>query len=126
VTDVDLDEVVRVLREQGAVFAYLFGSRVDDTARPDSDWDVGAFFGRADVVPWKVDVPDRVDLVVLDDAPLHIAGRVAMYGRLLFEDDPAARVEWEATTRKIWLDERPRVEQATRDFVASFGRRGRR
>src|SRR5437588_2992345 len=117
--DVALEEVVEVLRDQGALFAYLFGSRVDGTARDDSDWDVGAFFGRDDVVAWKLagPLPDAVDLIVLDNAPLHIAGRVAMYGRLLFEDDAPARVKWEATTRKIWLDERPRVEQANRDFV---------
>lgn len=48
-----------------------------------------------------------------------------MRGRVLFDDDPPARVEWEATTRKIYADERPRMEQAWRDFVASY-RDGRR
>jgi hypothetical protein len=33
-----------------------------------------------------------VDLLVLDDAPLELAGRVAVGGRLLFEDDQVARV----------------------------------
>jgi hypothetical protein len=39
-----------------------------------------------------------VDLLVLDGAPLELAGRVAVGGRLLFEDDPAERVRWEAMT----------------------------
>jgi len=56
----------------------------------------------------------HVDLLVLDGAPLELAGRVATQGRLLFDDDPSARVEWEATTRKIWFDERPRTERAAR------------
>lgn len=49
--------------------------------------------------------------------------QVALHGRLLFEADPAKPVEWEATTRKIYLDELPRRDQARRDF-AEARRRG--
>ncbi|HIY24395.1 MAG TPA: hypothetical protein H9837_08845 [Candidatus Brachybacterium merdigallinarum] len=45
--------------------------------------------------------PDIVDLLGLDTAPLELAGRVALDGRLLFEPGPGERVHWEATTRKI-------------------------
>ena len=62
-------------------------------------------------------LPPGVDLLVLDTAPLELAGRVAMHGVLLFEADAAERVAWQATTRKIYLDERPRVERARKDFV---------
>jgi hypothetical protein len=64
-------------------------------------------------------LPGPVDLLVLDAAPLELAGRVAMTGQLLFDDDPPARVHWEATTRKIYLDEQPRTRQARCDFVAA-------
>ncbi|MDD7927194.1 hypothetical protein [Actinomycetospora chibensis] len=50
-------------------------------------------------------------------------GRVAQYGLLLFDDDPPARVRWVATTRKIYADERPRIERSHREFAES--RRGR-
>ena len=52
-------------------------------------------------------MPPGVDLLVLDHAPLELAGRVAARGRLLFDDDPVSRVRWEATTRKIYFDELP-------------------
>jgi hypothetical protein len=65
-----------------------------------------------------------VDLLVLDHAPLEIAGRVALHGELLFDDDPAARVRWVADTRKVWLDERPRVERAHREFLEASARGG--
>jgi uncharacterized protein len=113
----DLDEVQAALRAAGAVFAYLHGSVADGTARPDSDVDVAAFFGGRDPAPWTVRLPGVVDLVVLDSAPLELAGRVALRGRLLFDDDPPARVRWEATTRKIYLDERHRTERVTADLV---------
>lgn len=118
---------VDVLRAAGARFAYLFGSRVAGTPRPDSDFDVAAFFGRpVDVLELQAQLGPRFDLLVLDDAPLALTGRVAMHGRLLFETEPGERVEWEATTRKIYLDELPRMRQAAQDFKAGALRRGGR
>lgn len=125
--DGKLDELVANLREAGARFAYLIGSRAEGTAREDSDIDLAAWFGRDDVEPWKIPGIDyqTVDLVVLDTASLHLRGRTAMRGKLLFDDDPPARIRWEATTRKIYADEKPRLERARRDFVEARRRRGR-
>jgi hypothetical protein len=39
-------EAIEVLRRHGAVFAYLHGSRATDMARPTSDVDIAAYFGR--------------------------------------------------------------------------------
>jgi hypothetical protein len=65
-----------------------------------------------------------VDLLVLDDAPLELAGRVAADGRLLFEDDPAERARWEAMTRKIYFDELPRITRSRREFAAAVTAEG--
>lgn len=126
--DALLDAIVSELRAAGARFAYVFGSHASGTAGPASDIDVAAWFGVGgiDASVTASGLPGRVDVLILDDAPFELAGRVAMQGRLLFDDDPPARVAWEATTRRIWLDERPRVEQARRDFIAGAARRGRR
>lgn len=114
--DAVLASAVEALQRAGAVFAYLHGSRVTGQPTPSSDTDVAAWFGRpADA--WEVPLPESVDLLVLDTAPLELAGRVALHGWLLFEADPASRVAWEAMTRKIYLDELPRRDQARRDFV---------
>lgn len=115
--------VIEALRGAGARFAFVHGSRADGTARADSDLDVGAWFGTTDPpAPWEIAVPDGVDLVVLDRAPLILAGRIALDGRLLFDDDPRARVEWVATTRKIYADERPRLDLARRTFLEERAR----
>ncbi|SNR57007.1 hypothetical protein SAMN06265360_110120 [Haloechinothrix alba] len=42
-------------------------------------------------------------------APLWLAGRIAQYGRVLFDDDPRARVAWQADARVRYLDEMPVV-----------------
>jgi uncharacterized protein len=121
---VKLDEVVEHLRDAGARFAYLFGSWAEGGARPTSDVDVAAWFGRADIDGLTVaaGLPGPVDLLVLDSAPLELTGRVAMRGRLIFDGDPNARVAWEATTRRIYLDEHPRIDRSRADFARVHGR----
>jgi uncharacterized protein len=116
------DEVVTVLRAAGARFAFVFGSHAEGTARPDSDLDVAAYWGREAPDPWRVPVPAGVDLLVLDSAPLELAGRVALRGNLLFDDDPEARVAWQAQKRLEYLDEEWLQRDLDRSFVES--RRG--
>ena len=118
-------EAAAVLRKAGARFAYLHGSRAFGQYRPDSDVDIAAYFGGQPPNAFDILMPPGVDLLVLDHAPLELAGRVAARGRLLFDDDPVSRVRWEATTRKIYFDELPRITRAHREFAASVtGRRG--
>ncbi|MGH3572725.1 MAG: nucleotidyltransferase domain-containing protein [Pseudonocardiaceae bacterium] len=103
--------VAEMLRAAGARFAFVHGSRVRGRPRPDSDLDVGAWWGARPPASWEVDLPIGVDLVVLDSAPLWLAGRIAQEGRLLFDDDPRARVRWQADTRLRYLDEIPAIRE---------------
>lgn len=121
--DRSYDQLIGALRTAGASFALLHGSQVDGRARPDSDVDVAAYWTGVAPGSWEVPLPDGVDLLVLNDAPLEIAGRVAHRGQLLFDDDPEQRVRWQALTRKIWFDERPRFERAHREFMEAVGGR---
>ena len=59
----------------------------------------------------------HVDLVVLDDAPLWLAGRIALHGRLLFDDAPPERVAWQADTRLIYLDELPQILESQQEWL---------
>ena len=119
-----LDASLAILRGSGAQFAYLHGSQAAGTARPDSDIDIAAYF--ADPVPasFEVDLPPEFDLLILNGAPLEIAGRISLDGRLLFDDNPTARVRWESQTRKIYSDEKYRIDRSHREFLEAV-RRGR-
>lgn len=119
-----LTEVTDTLRRSGAAFAFLFGSHARDAPRPGSDVDIAAWWPSDPPQSFDVILPERVDLLVLNSAPLELAGRVALEGRLLYDDDPAARVHWVATTRKIYADELPRLQRSHREFAESL-RRGR-
>ena len=128
---VRLDAVIDVLsataaelRRAGARFAFVHGSQVTVTARDVSDVDVAAWWAIDAPQSFDVLLPPRVDLLVLNHAPLELAGRVAMTGQVLFDDDPPARVRWLATTRKIYADERPRLRRSDQEFAEAV-RRGR-
>lgn len=125
---VEFDEtaVTASLRRAGAAFGYVHGSRANGEQLPNSDLDVAAYFGQRVPSPWEVRLPAGVDLLVLDTAPLYLAGRVALAGRLLFDDDPPARVAWEADTRTMYLDERPFIDQMAHEYLGALAERGRR
>ena len=116
---VQLGALIAMLRSAGAAFAYLHGSRIHEGSTPDSDLDVAAWFGRP-VASWRIPLPAHVDLLVLDTAGLELAGRVANRGVLLFDDDPPARVRWQADATKRYLDQAHR----RRDLVKTVLRRG--
>lgn len=111
------EAVTAALRRAGARFAFVHGSRLTGQTHAGSDLDVAAWWGADPPEAYAVELPPNVDLVVLDAAPLWLAGRVAMYGRLLFDDDPAARVAWQADTRLIYLDELPGLRERQREWL---------
>ena len=71
-------------------------------------------------------MPGGVDLVVLDHSPLYLAGRIALRGTLVFDDDPPARVAWESDARVQYLDELPYIQASAREYLEAVAGRGRR
>jgi hypothetical protein len=121
------DDELRVLvgtalKQAGAAFGFVHGSRARGTAETTSDLDVAAWWPTRAPQAFDVLLPGGVDLLVLNDAPLELAGRVSLEGVLLFDDDPPARVRWLATTRKIYADELPRLRRSHGEFLETVSR----
>ncbi len=118
--DATIAAAVARLVDSGARLVYLHGSRAAGTARPHSDIDLAAWFdARNAPYAHDIDLPDDVDLLVLDRAPLEMAGRVALRGKLLHAADTNERIHWEAMTRKIYSDELPRITRAHNEFLTA-------
>lgn len=120
---VDLVDLVASLRAQDVVFAVVFGSHARGEARDDSDVDLGYWRGdSAAPLAWGVPsgIDERVEAVDLRTAPLWLAGRAAVEGVVVLDDDAAARVRWQADTRKRWADERFRRERFQQDVLAAI------
>lgn len=117
----DLSEmlVAYLAAQPDVVAAYVFGSVAQGRARPQSDVDIAvllaadldeeARFDRRLRMGWEVEriIGRQTDLVVLNDAPPLLQHQVLKHGRLIFERDRAARVEFEVRAGKIYADLKP-------------------
>lgn len=119
---VDIDAIRATLRRHGVVFALVFGSYATGRADERSDVDLAVWSDRS-IDDWQLrgELPDGIDLLDLSGAPDGLAGRVAMEGLIVLDDDPSVRIRWQANTRKRHLDEAFRRDRFRRDFVRSHG-----
>ncbi len=113
----------------GVLFAYLFGSQSTGRAGPLSDVDVAVYLDESvDALESKLPLidlisrhvgGDRVDVVVLNSAPIALAGRVLTTRRVIFERDAFARHRYESSVIRQFADFRL-VER--RHFATRYGR----
>lgn len=99
------EDIVRSLREEvpGLAAVYRFGSSVDGGERRDSDVDIAYLAGPALDSLRRFSIQERlalrlhrdVDLVDLGRASTVMRMQVVSHGRLLFDQDPAARGAFE-------------------------------
>lgn len=127
-----------VIDGEAVLVAYLFGSQATGRARPDSDIDVAvlleenadpesfldlrlrlasAFERTADVGP--------VEVVILNEAPLRLQGRVLSEGVLLYSLDEPLRVRYESLTRRQYFDFEEKAAALDRELLRAHAE-GRR
>lgn len=125
------------LVDEPVVFAYLFGSRATDSARPDSDTDIAVLpvsgLSRArrralrDRIAnlFESAAHSEVDVVLLDEAPLPLRGRVLRQRQVLYSADEPLRVSWESLTGRMFADSRLKLDELDRELLArtATGRR---
>jgi len=133
------DELSTVLRSLEAVrMVYLFGSRVEKNVGPMSDFDMAILVDRAADGPRmrarlahelaRILGTDQVDVVLLNHAPIELAYAVVAQGKVLYEEDLATRVEYEATVLSRYGDYLPVLRRQRRDILQGddYERRVRR
>jgi predicted nucleotidyltransferase len=116
--------------------AYLFGSQAEGRAGARSDVDLAVLIDReqrpADPLErlrWRAELThelvlalgaDKVDLVVLNEAPPELAYHVIAAGRLLYACDDNCRVEYEVRAMSLYFDYLP-VLRAQREQLLKGG-----
>ncbi len=116
----DRRSLEQLFSDHGVVLAYLFGSEAEDRAGPLSDLDIAVLLDpevrrekwsdvQLNLMNELMDLFDRneVDLVVLNRATPVIAQQVAQHGQVLFEAHPGARVEFQVTALRRYVDTEP-------------------
>lgn len=121
-------------KERTVAAAYLFGSRVQGTARPDSDVDIAvilpaaleeeeAFSERIRLLGQLEDLlqPRQVDVVDLERVPPLLAHEVLRSSVLLCEHDPDRRIIVEAKRQAEYLDFVPRLQYYRKEVLGVEG-----
>lgn len=101
--------------EADVVFAYLFGSQSTGKAGPRSDIDVAVYLRDDGVDAFETRLrlagvlaraigTDALDVVVLNTAPLSLAGRILTTRRVLVDHQPHQRHLFESLTARQFVD----------------------
>jgi len=101
-----------LMEDPNIVFAYLFGGLARNQRKPLSDVDLAIYvkdlkkldylslFGKIS----ETLCTDEVDLVVLNSAPVSLAGRSLQTRKLLVDKDPFLRHKYESQTFREFFD----------------------
>lgn len=100
ITDLHLPALRILFVQHGIVLAYLFGSQAEGTARPSSDIDMAVLLPPGTARDKFFDVrlsltnelmglfhKDRIDVVILNEAPPLLAQQVVKFGKIIYEDE---------------------------------------
>ena len=106
--------------------AYLFGSRAQESKGPMSDYDIAALFTETpspeSVYEMSHDLgahinTDRLDLVVLNRAPIELRYAIIATGIVIYEINKFVRVEYEALTLSRYGDYLPTLRAQRRELL---------
>jgi predicted nucleotidyltransferase len=123
---------------EGVCLVYLFGSQVEGKLGPMSDYDLAVLVDRA-VDGRRIQArlayelarvlkTEQVDVVLLNRASIELAYAIIAQGTLLYEQDVATRVEYEATVLSRYGDFLPVLRTQRDDILRGddYDRRVRR
>lgn len=101
-------------QDQRVVFAYLFGGLASGVQKPLSDVDIAIFLDadcndaetKLDLIGMLTDTlgTDEVDLVVLNNAPISLVGRILKQKKLLADNQPFQRHQFESLAMREFFD----------------------
>jgi len=103
-----------LLSDNRIIFAYIFGGLATGEQRPLSDVDIAVYLdGCIDKADVKLEIigrlsdtlkTDEIDLVILNDAPISLVGRILKKKRLLADKQPFLRHSFESLALREFFD----------------------
>jgi len=126
------EELPGIFADLPVMMAYLFGSVVDDYARPSSDVDIALVLSHNyessayECMLMEFDIALQIekncgigqaDVRTINQAPLTVQGSILTEGVLLFSRDEVFRVDYEVYTRTRYFDFQPVEEMMRNAFI---------
>lgn len=122
--------------KDSVTLAYLFGSTVRGDANQLSDVDIAVKFDESlpkkDVFDAELNLiseltgilkTDKVDLIVMNDAPLLLNYNIIKNGKIL-KSDESIRIQFETMILSTYLDEKHYIEQHTSNILNRVAQSG--
>lgn len=127
------DTAPAVLDDEPVAFAYLYGSHARGTPTARSDVDVAVHLVEGvevDGLELALRVSRELEraggigpldvVVVLDDAPLPLAGRIQEQGLVIYSRDEVARACWASLTARMYHDWKIREERVAQERLRAI------
>lgn len=126
-----------LLADRPVVFAYLFGSHARGQARVDSDVDVAMYLSRevddsrylslsleiGGQLAYRSGIGPIDGVVVLNNAPLRLIGRVLRDAQVIYCRDDVARIRYEVEMRARAFDFELHAAELDRELLARMAER---
>ena len=101
-------------KEEDVIFAYLFGSLAKGKQSPLADVDIAVYLKNLEALAdYKLDLflklsdvlrTSEIDLVILNTAPISLAGRILQGRRIIIDKEPFKRHIYESLTLREFFD----------------------
>ena len=101
-------------KEKQVIFAYLFGSLAKGKQHPLADVDIAVYLKTLETLAdYKVELflklsdvlgTSEIDLVILNTAPISLAGRILQGRRIIIDKEPFKRHLYESLTLREYFD----------------------
>ncbi len=121
------EQLQRFFASQDTVnLAYLFGSRAEENAGPSSDYDFGVLLDKTASSENRYRITSelkqllhakKVDVVLLNNAPISLAHKIIASGNLIYERDTQTRVDCEARIMNKYGDYLPILRRQREDIL---------
>jgi predicted nucleotidyltransferase len=112
--------------EDNILFAYLFGSQITGKTGPMSDYDFAIFLSRKPSFQFKYRLKNnllnilntnQVDLIILNNAPIELKYNIINTGKIIYQKNSIAKVEFEADTLSQYFDYLPVLRAQKADIL---------
>ena len=116
--------------ENNILLAYIFGSQLRGKTGPLSDCDFAVFLSQEPSFQFKYKLKNKlvnvlntgqVDFIILNDAPIELKYKVIATGKIIFQKNSAAKVEFEADTLSRYFDYLPVLRAQKMDILKPKG-----
>ncbi len=125
-----LNEVKKIFvtesKNNNILLAYIFGSQLKGKTGPLSDYDFAVLLSKKPSFQFKYELKnklvsvlgfEKVDLIILNDAPIELKYHVVATGKIIFQKNTIIKTEFEADALSRYFDYLPILRAQKKDII---------